>query len=128
MDETMKPYVKAMVDSLSRQAGRDAVEVATEWYPEFGPTSPEWKATVFENIYNILRVNGAPATPENAKRAAQAFIANQECDQAAAEEANPSVPPAFVPKSKEVENDFYNDPNTSAEDIKRYLQAKHGAR
>jgi hypothetical protein len=35
---------------------------------------------------------------------------------------------AFMPKSEDVEQDFFNDPNTTAEQIGRYLQQKHNHR
>jgi hypothetical protein len=128
LEKHLKPEVRWMLDNLSRQVGRDAVEVACEWYPDFADTPPEWKATVFQNVHDFLTMRGDPITPEYAKRAGQALLTNLECDKAAAEEANPTAPPAFVPKSPEVEADFFNNPNTSREAIRRYLEAKYATR
>ena len=127
----LKPDTAMMLETLSRQVGRDAVEVACEMacelgYADFASTSPEWKATVFQGIHDIMRVKGDPFTPENARHAAQFFLSNLECDIAAAHEANPPTPPPFKPKSKEAEQDFFQ--TASADQLKEYFLAKHGAR
>src|SRR5207247_6832635 len=44
----VKPDTAMMLETLSRQAGRDAVEVAEELHPEFAETNPEGKASEFE--------------------------------------------------------------------------------
>ena len=124
----VKPDTAMMLETLSRQAGRDAVEVAEELHPDFAETSPEWKASVFESLHNFMRAKGDPITPENARHAAQFLISDLECDVARQQEENPKTPAPFTPKSAEWEADFFNDPATSAEAIKHYLQAKHAHR
>jgi len=69
--------------------------------------------------------NRMAVTIDDAVHAAKFLESSQLVDIAAGEQPKPA---AFKPKSEDVEADFFNNPNVSAEEIGRYLQQKHGHR
>ena len=107
-----------LVEKWSQQLGRDAAEEALRRHPEIAEMSWQEQEVLLEGLERLHESQNVPVTIENSERLYGHYFR---------EEQQPTAP-AFVPKSKEVEADFFNDPNTSAEDIKRYFEAKHGAR
>jgi hypothetical protein len=114
-----------LIECWTKELGCDAAQVAFELYPEVASLSPEKQEEILDRIEGVMKENRWPPTVEYGQRAYRWLQSSDAVDQAAGEQRAPA---AFVPKSAEVEADFYNDPSTSAEDIKRYLQGKHGAR
>jgi hypothetical protein len=123
LSQYTKQDTKIMLDQLGRELGADPMEAIYTLYPDFRDTSPEWKETVLQCVHNIMKVTGAPITVENARHAANYFLANAECEQAAANELQPPQAPAFVPKSADVEKDFFE--NATAEQLKDYFLQKY---
>jgi hypothetical protein len=107
-----------LVEKWSAQLGKDAAEEALRRHPEIAEMSVMEQEVLLEGLERLHESMCVPVTVENSERLYGHYF----------EESQPAQPTAFEAKSAEVEADFYNDPATSAEDIKRYLQAKHGAR
>jgi hypothetical protein len=114
-----------LIEQWTKELGRDAAQVAFEMYPEQVSLSPEKQEETLSRIEQVMREQNWPPTVEYGIRAYQWLQSSDAVDRAAGELPAPA---AFTPKSADGEADFYNDPNTSADAIKRYLQAKHGAR
>ena len=125
-----------LLDTLSRDAGRNALEVAFETFPELGrdldnmPEEEREPAVRYAlgRLLETLEENRLPHTIENAKHGLQYLLSSGIVELAEYRRANPENPPAFKPKSAEAEADFFNDPNTSAEDLKQYFQGKYAER
>ena len=118
----------SLLENLTREFGRDAGEVVLEMYPEYKSYSPAAQQAILDAVERVMEIQGYPKTAHYAAQAHRFVQATIESNRLAELERQPETPPVFIPKSPEVEADFFNDPNTTAEDIKRYMQAKHGAR
>ncbi len=116
---------RAFLDSLTNQAGVDAWELALERFPKMRELNAQQQAWTVESVMDIMAENRMAVTIDDAVHAAKFLESSQLVDIAAGEQPKPA---AFKPKSEDVEADFFNNPNVSAEEIGRYLQQKHGHR
>jgi hypothetical protein len=106
-----------LIEKWSAQLGKDGAEEALRRHPEIAEMSWQEQEILLEGLERLHESQNVPVTIENSERLYGHYF----------KEEKPKVE-KFIPKSAAVEADFFNDPNTSAEDIKRYFQAKHGAR
>ena len=127
-----KNKTEILLDTLTHELGRNPLELAFEMYPELNdmPRAKQEEAINYklDHVVQILEENRLLPTAENVKRALAYSDSSIMVDNAKFLEENPQAPARFTPKSAEAEVDFYNDQSTSAEAIKQYMQAKHGAR
>lgn len=118
-----------LLDKLTNELGRNALELAFEMYPELNsmPRAKQEEAINYklEHVVEILEENNMIPTVENVKHALAYSDSSMMVDLAAAPQPGPA---AFTPKSADGEADFYNNPNTSAEQIGQYLRLKHNHR
>jgi len=117
---------RVFLDTLTNQAGLDAWELALEQFPRMRELPPQEQAWTVESVMQIMEENKLPTTIDDALHAAKFLECSQIVDRAAAGEQ--PGPAAFTPKSADGEADFYNNPNTSAEQIGQYLRLKHNHR
>jgi hypothetical protein len=114
-----------LIECWTRELGCDAAQVAFELYPDVVSLSPEKQEEILDRIEGVMKENRWPPTVEYGQRAYRWLQSSDAVDRAAGEQPAPA---AFTPKSEEVEQDFFNDPNTTTEQIGRYLQQKHNHR
>jgi hypothetical protein len=110
--------MSSLIEKWSQQLGRDAAEEALRRHPEIAEMNWQEQEALLEGLERLHENQNVPVTIENSERLYGYYFK---------EEPRPTVP-KFEAKSAAVEADFFNDPATSAEDIKRYFQQKHGAR
>jgi len=116
---------RAVLDTLKAQTGVDPWEYALENFHKMRQLDPQQQAWTVESWLDIMAENKMALTWDSALNAAKFLESSQLVDIAAGEQPKPAP---FKAKSEDVEADFFNNPNVSAEEIGRYLQQKHGHR
>ncbi len=110
-----------LLEQLTHELGKDAVEEANRRHPELASIQPEHVAQLIDAVEYVIDLQGWPRTVENAERAYRVLEAQGELGRLTAHYAPAPAPEAFTPRADEEE--FLRSAPLS--EVRDYLLAKH---
>jgi hypothetical protein len=114
--------VSRLLEQLSRELGKDAMEEANRRHPELRALPDAHVAELIGAVEYALEFQGWPRTVENAERCYRILEANGELQRIAGQYAPAPAPEGFSPKSGAVEEEFLR--TAPIDEVGKYLQAK----